>query len=70
MSFLNKKPPQLSKESTENFRNRAKENEEKHSKRVRKSIYCNECKIEEIVSVDKPNTCPFCESENVEINRW
>jgi hypothetical protein len=33
MSFLNRKPSQLSEEATEKFRSRAKENEEKHSKR-------------------------------------
>lgn len=35
-----------------------------------KSIYCKDCEVEEIVSKDKPNKCPFCESENVEVNRW
>lgn len=36
----------------------------------KKSIYCKDCKVEEIVPKDKPNKCPFCESENVEVNRW
>jgi predicted Zn-ribbon and HTH transcriptional regulator len=36
----------------------------------KKIIYCNDCKIEEIIPEEKPNKCPFCESENVEVNRW
>lgn len=36
-------------------------------KPIPKIVYCNDCEIEEVVDQDKPNSCPFCESENVRV---
>ncbi|PWW37371.1 MULTISPECIES: hypothetical protein [Paenibacillus] len=32
-----------------------------------KVLYCSMCKVEEVVSMDEPNNCPFCESEYVTV---
>lgn len=32
-----------------------------------KIIYCHDCEIEEVVDHDKPDSCPFRESENVRV---
>lgn len=35
-----------------------------------KTIHCLDCETVERVGKDKPDSCPFCESENIEINQW